>query len=121
MKVILVCGGRRYADRGRLYWELDKVRSELRDVCIVQGGATGADRLALEWARHRGILCRSYHADWQQHGKQAGFIRNQEMLDKEDVHIVVAFPGGRGTADMVRRSRKKGVKVREITPMGDFR
>lgn len=35
------------------------------------------------------------------------------MLDYFDIDYVVAFPGGAGTADMVRRARAKGVPVHE--------
>ena len=47
-------------------------------------------------------------ADWTKHGKAAGPIRNQKMLD-ECPDLVVAFPGGKGTADMVRRAMKAGI------------
>lgn len=45
-------------------------------------------------------------------GKAAGPIRNQRMLDEGKPDLVVAFPGGRGTADMVRRAKAAGVPVR---------
>jgi hypothetical protein len=50
-------------------------------------------------------------ADWNTHGRAAGPIRNQRMLDEVKPELVVAFPGGRGTADMVRRAREAGVNV----------
>ena len=46
--------------------------------------------------------------------KSAGHIRNQVMLDKGKPDVVVAFPGGRGTADMVRRAEGAGIEVRRI-------
>jgi hypothetical protein len=52
-------------------------------------------------------------ADWSI-GRKAGPIRNQRMLDEHAPDLVVAFPGGRGTADMVRRARKSGVEVAKI-------
>lgn len=53
-------------------------------------------------------------ADWKTHGKRAGSIRNQKMIDDYHPQLVVAFPGGAGTADMVRRARAAGIEVREI-------
>jgi hypothetical protein len=55
-----------------------------------------------------------YPADWAKHGRAASPIRNQQMLDEGRPNLVVAFPGGRGTADMVRRARSAGVEVIEV-------
>jgi len=64
------------------------------------------------WAESREIACETYPADWDKHGKAAGPIRNQEMLDQHP-DFVLAFPGGNGTADMVARARRAGVPVAE--------
>src|SRR5216684_4086692 len=71
---------------------------------IDAGGATGADQFAMEWAATKPEIKRYVcHADWETHGRAAGPIRNEKMLTwKPD--LVVAFPGGVGTADMVRRA-----------------
>jgi hypothetical protein len=53
-------------------------------------------------------------ADWKAHGRAAGPIRNQRMIDEHRPELVVAAPGGRGTADMVRRARAAGIEVFEI-------
>ncbi len=57
-----------------------------------------------------GLEVERYPADWEQYGKAAGHIRNQQMLDS-GVDIAVEFPGGRGTADMRARLNKAGVPV----------
>jgi hypothetical protein len=67
--------------------------------------------LAADWAEKEGVCCETYPADWYTHGKAAGPIRNQKMLDDAFPDVVLAFPGGRGTADMVRRAEKVGVTV----------
>lgn len=56
-----------------------------------------------------------YPANWLKYGRMAGAMRNQQMLDEEEVDLVVAFPGGKGTADMVRRARAAGIEVREVS------
>jgi hypothetical protein len=73
---------------------------------LIAGGARGADRLAEEWAKAQAIPC-DLSASWDGLGRKAGPIRNQRMLDEGRLDLVVAFPGGRGTADMLasRRSR----------------
>jgi hypothetical protein len=101
---VLVCGGRDFADRDWLFRVLD----ELGPSEVIHGAARGADRLAGEWARARGVACREYPADWKGQGRGAGFRRNPDL--------VVAFPGGRSTADMVAKAGKAEVKVMVEAP-----
>jgi hypothetical protein len=96
----IVCGGRHYKDRETLFAVLDEVAPNV----IAHGGATGADALAGEWAKERGISCTVYPANWSL-GRSAGPRRNEQMLREFMPDVVVAFPGGRGTADMIRRAR----------------
>lgn len=110
---ILVTGGRAYANRTRLYKVLDAAVERLDLGFLIQGGATGADALAKEWANDRTVLCAEYAADWSQ-GPSAGPRRNALMLSEGRPDIVIAFSGGTGTADMVRRAREAGVRVIEI-------
>ena len=111
----IVCGGRDFADQGVFNSAMgDLIRLRGMPECVVNGGARGADLMAKQWAEHHAIEARSVAADWGLHGRAAGPIRNQSMLDKYVPDLVVAFPGGKGTADMVRRSRKAGVDVAEI-------
>lgn len=53
-------------------------------------------------------------ADWSTHGKAAGPIRNQQMADAR-ADLCLAFPGGKGISDMVRRAERAGIPVRHIT------
>lgn len=104
---VLVCGGRDYTDGYRVA----DVLSQLRIEELAHGNARGADRLAGWWAASKGIRCRVYPADWRSHGKGAGPLRNARMLRDFEPDLVVAFPGGKGTADMVRRAEAAGVEV----------
>lgn len=112
---VLVCGGRDFSDCGLMFNTLDALaKVEVVD-CIIEGDARGADRIAGAWAKRRRIDLRLFPADWAQYGKAAGPIRNQKMLDAGKPDLVIAFPGGNGTADMVRRARGAGIEVREIS------
>lgn len=106
---MLVCGGRDYRDEESMYAALaDEL--EPGDV-VVHGGARGADALAGDIAgRVLGYEVEVHPADWHKHGRAAGPIRNQEMLDT-GIDMVIAFAGGRGTADMVSRATRAGVLV----------
>lgn len=116
---VLVCGGRAFNDRAAMSVALrdfkpKNVAIDVSDVILILGGANGADRLAEEWADVWGVRKRVFPANWARDGKAAGPIRNQRMLDEGKPDLVIAFPGGRGTADMVRRAKKAGVPVQEI-------
>lgn len=108
---LLVCGGRKYADREFLYAKLDEYLAKFGSLCIISGKAPGADTLAEEWARERRTSFHGFRADWDKHGKGAGPIRNQRMIDKGDPHLVLAFPGGIGTEDMIARALTAHVPV----------
>jgi ABC-type sugar transport system substrate-binding protein len=81
--------------------------------CLINGGCHGADQLARNWAKKFGVTQETYPADWSK-GRIAGPIRNQEMIDRGKPDLVIAFPGGKGTADMVRRAREAGIPVQEV-------
>jgi len=111
---ILVCGGRGYDDYLKLCEELNKLYDEGVEV-VIHGGAKGADSLAGRWARDTNTQVKVCKPDWEKYGKSAGILRNIQMLEEETPDLVVAFPGGKGTAHMVSIARKKGVKVIEVT------
>jgi len=112
---ILVCGGRDYDDKVAFDREMDRISMELqRVVCIIHGGAPGADRLADVWALERMLPVMRFDAQWQRLGRAAGPIRNGWMIEYGKPDLVVAFPGGRGTADMVRQATEAAIAVQEI-------
>jgi hypothetical protein len=109
---ILVCGGRDYNDHKKVH---DTLLPYLDfGTTIIEGGARGADRLAADFASHYGVYHLRYPADWVRFGKRAGAIRNQQMLDEGKPDLVIAFPGGVGTKDMITKARKAGVEVIEV-------
>jgi predicted Rossmann-fold nucleotide-binding protein len=110
----LVCGGRNYYNAKRIASVLMAAKERLGLSVVIQGGARGADQLAAEWAWDNKILVSTFNADWKAHGKAAGAIRNKRMLDEGKPDFVIAFPGGRGTADMILQSEKASVKVYRI-------
>lgn len=110
---IVVCGGRKYDDRGRLFYVLDWLQERYGISLLVHGGAKGADALANEWAKLRDVECIVHEAEWERHGRSAGPIRNAEMLNHEP-KLVVAFPGGVGTANMISLAESKGIEVIKV-------
>lgn len=110
---ILVCGGRDYNDWDTVHKALEMFRSSGKNTLIC-GMAKGADSLGLRWAELYGYEVEKYYPDWNKYGKSAGFRRNSDMLNLGKPDVVVAFPGGKGTAMMVDIARKAGVKVIEV-------
>lgn len=108
---VLVCGGRNYDARTVLYGVLDGIHRADGIDAVITGMARGADMLAHDWAVEQGIAVNPFPADWKTHSRAAGPIRNQHMIDQGKPDLVVAFPGGRGTADMVRRAETAGIKT----------
>jgi hypothetical protein len=120
---VLVCGGRDFRDQACVDRVLDIVLGNCAAPTLIHGNATGADTLADNWAISRNAQdgtewCKRevYPADWAQHGNAAGPIRNAEMLKRGEPQLVIAFPGGRGTADMVSKARAAGVLVLQVVP-----
>lgn len=116
--IVLVCGGKNLVD----YWLVRRAFQLL--VCrqapfdtmrpvrrVVLGGPFGAAGMAKSMATTCKLEVSAYAADWCAHGDDAGRLRNQEMLDNEDVDVVLVFPGGRDTEDMCERAYRAGVPV----------
>jgi hypothetical protein len=137
MTIALICGGRYFGRvplmtpleqmptmRARAAKQVFMMREALdhirrdRDVrSIIAGGAPGADSHAEQWAKDRTLPVKVFKAQWKMYGRSAGPIRNGVMLAKGKPDFVVAFPGGDGTADMVRQAIAAGVEIMDFRMM----
>jgi len=114
---VLVTGGRNYDDLGAVWSQLDAFHALQGPISVViHGGARGADLLAEKWAIANGVRHIAYKADWETHGRAAGPIRNRRMVEDAKPDLVIAFPGGSGTADCVHWAHEAGVTV--VQPYG---
>lgn len=111
---ILVCGGRDYNDINKMSSVLTEINEEQGIDIIISGGAKGADTLAEGFAFRHGIDYIQYPADWNMYGKSAGYIRNKQMLELGKPDLIIAFPGGKGTANMVKLGKDAGIRVLEV-------
>lgn len=109
---LLVCGGRDFTNYGFICEVLDAIHKITPVTVLIHGNARGADELGGAWATGRGVKVWPVPANWKRDGRRAGPLRNQRMLGLNP-ELVVAFPGGRGTADMVRRAKAAGIEVIE--------
>lgn len=108
---VLVCGGRDFEDYVHAARVLDVLHADHEIELVIHGGARGADHCADRWARARLVTRKVYPALWAQFGKSAGMIRNKAMLADGKPDVVVAFHGGKGTANMVVLARDARVTV----------
>jgi hypothetical protein len=113
---LLVCGGRDYDNWAVVCSTLDRFHN-YPELQIIHGNACGADWLARTWAVYRGVPHIPFPARWDLYGKAAGMRRNTEMLALGRPDRVIAFPGGAGTADMIRQSVARGVPVELISEL----
>ena len=125
-KIVIVCGGRDYNDRATVYKVLDEVQPYVvvHGACGVDAedagwkGMRGADAMADEWACQYSVRHKRRPARWRRLGRAAGPIRNRQMAEAHPTATVIAFPGGDGTASMIRIARERGMTVRLVTVEG---
>lgn len=108
---VLVCGGRHYHNAYKVNAVLDDIHDMLGINTIIEGGSTGADALAKTWAEDHEINVESYGPDWKKFGKAAGPIRNLRMIEEGVPDLVVAFPGNKGTDNMIKQASFNKIKT----------
>lgn len=111
---VLVCGSRKWSDRGRI----DAVLSKLPDDTeLIHGAATGADTFAAEYGYKRGWRVQPFFADWESDGRRAGILRNLAMLDEEpDQVIAFHLANSSGTRHTIQEAQRRGIPVEVIQP-----
>ena len=106
---VLVAGGRDFNDYDHVKSDLDS----FNPVVIISGMARGADSLGVKYAKEEGCQLKSFPADWNRHGKSAGYKRNQQMLDEGKPDLVLIYWDGssKGTSHMIDIAKKAGIKT----------
>jgi len=102
-----VTGGREFCDWALVDFALSRVKLSYPKAALLQGGAKGADFLCKAWAKYNDMDHEEEPADWNAHGRKAGPLRNQKMLDR-GLDFLVAFPGDDGTKDMISICHRAG-------------
>lgn len=117
---LLVTGSREWDDYPLMFQTLTEyLRDDLNlEAVLVHGDCpTGADRMAARIWEITGRPVEPHPADWDKHGKAAGPIRNQEMVDLGADQCIAFFKigaGNKGTAHCASAARKAGIPVREV-------
>ncbi|KKN90043.1 hypothetical protein LCGC14_0231560 [marine sediment metagenome] len=95
---------------------LDLLHKHMKITEVVCGGAKGADSFGKVWAEENSIPVKMFMANWGRFGRGAGPIRNKAMADCADA--LIAFPGDRGTRDMLERAGAKKLAVINLDEEG---
>jgi predicted Rossmann fold nucleotide-binding protein DprA/Smf involved in DNA uptake len=108
---IAIVGSRDYPDLAQVTRYVAAIARKYPDAVIVSGGARGVDQAAESAAIDLGLETIIHPADWDTHGKSAGFKRNALIV--RDAEVVVAFQknGSRGTQHSIDLARAQGKPV----------
>lgn len=110
---VCVTGGRDYGDTAAVEAAMGALLREREIGLLGVGDAGGLDALVRRWAKANGVPYAVFPALWHAHGRSAGPRRNRLMLETVRPDVLVAFPGGRGTASCVAEAQRLGIAVTE--------
>jgi len=106
---VLVCGSRDVTN----YMAVEDAITESGYVItkLISGAARGVDSLAVQWAKDNNIPYEEFPADWEKYGRKAGYLRNEEMVNKADAVIAVWDGVSKGTGHSITIASKKKIPV----------
>jgi hypothetical protein len=113
---ILVTGSRTWEDKNYIQsvfqkWD-KKLPSDQKRVLVSGACPSGADFLAEQVAAELGWVLERYPADWDEYGKRAGFVRNEEMVEtRPDFLVAFIRDESKGATMTVRLACKAGIPV----------
>ena len=112
MRRIAVTGGRNFMNFLTIRKAFQEINLNENDT-IVHGGCSGCDQLCAEVAKEFKAKTEEYLANWNKYGRAAGPIRNEEML-KSNIDMLLAFRGGTGTDNCIKKAKELQIEVREF-------
>lgn len=109
---LIIAGGRNYQLTPRDIEALDALHAQHHITRVISGGAEGADRGGMAWAKARHIPVDVYPPNWKEFGPSAGPRRNFDMAEVADA--LAFFPGGKGTHSMVSIAKRRGLTLFDL-------
>lgn len=113
MKVI-IAGSRGFSDFQLMYAKCEEILANVKEAEIVSGTAKGADKMGEHYASLRGFSVKQFPADWNKHGKAAGYLRNKDMAEYADMLIAFWDGESRGTKHMIDLANERKLTVHVI-------
>ncbi len=111
---VIIAGSRSFRDYNKLKTKCDALFANKKPTVIISGGAPGADTLGQVYATERKIPCIIMPPNWDNLGEKAGYVRNEEMLEKADALVALWDGQSSGTAHMIQISRRKEIPVKIV-------
>jgi len=106
-----VVGSRTYIDYERMSQELNEIENIEE---IISGGAKGADELAERYAKEKHIKIKIFHPDWMKYGKEAGKLRNDDIVKESDMIVAFWDMESPGTKDTITKAENLCKPIRII-------
>ena len=114
---IVVAGGREFSDYELLKIKMDsfiKTKSLTHKIVIISGTAKGADMMGETYADDRQLNVMKFPAQWELHGKSAGYKRNLHMSTVADAVVVFWDGKSKGSKHMIDISKAAGLPIRVV-------
>jgi hypothetical protein len=106
---VIIAGSREGFDKYDIYIAIKESGFTVDEV--VSGGARGVDSLGESYANRCNIPIKRFPADWDTHGKAAGYLRNREMALYADALIALWDGQSKGTKHMIDLATKEGLQI----------
>lgn len=93
MDRFLVAGSRTWTDFNMIEAALLPVYQHYGPVILIHGDCKGADTIANSFWVQWNLPSEAYPADWENHGKRAGYLRNKQMIDLQPIGMLAFIKG----------------------------
>lgn len=107
---LLVCGSRGITDKDWIFSQIESYWYEhlacYSDLIMIEGAARGVDLIAKAYAVENNWKVEEYPADWEKHGRGAGYIRNDIMVKAADEVLILWDGESRGTKNDIDLCKK---------------
>lgn len=114
---VIIAGSRNFNDYNLLREKMDFYLSNrfgVQSIQIVSGTARGADRLGERYANERNLDIKRFPANWELHGRAAGYIRNKQMIEYADACVVFWDGSSRGTESTINLAKQYNLPLRIV-------
>jgi hypothetical protein len=113
---ILITGSRDWSDADLLRRVVLRMLAvSTQDAVLVHGGCRGVDVDAARLWREAGRPVEVHAAEWDVHGRAAGPIRNQLMVDLgADMCVALIRDGSRGASQCADAAERAGIQTYRI-------
>lgn len=108
MKVI-IAGSREGFELADVFEAMEDCEFDVSEV--VSGTARGVDRLGEAWANANQIPIKRFPANWDGHGKSAGYVRNAQMAEYADALVALWDGKSKGTKHMIDLANGRDIPV----------